>query len=198
MKRVTEFLQTTTLGGLFVLLPLLLLYLMLSEAVGLVIALAAPIIELLPAEAFDEPEERAFLGIIIIIALSFLIGLFSRSESGLRLGQWLERSTLNHLPAYRVLKKLTQGLADSSENTFKPALFESLSGVRDLVYVVEDHGNDKVTILLPSAPTAFSGPVKIVDRNRVELLDVNLAEFTKVLGHWGVGAGELKIKEKSG
>ena len=198
MKRVTEFLQTTTLGGLFVLLPLLLLYLMLSEAVGLVIALAAPIIELLPAEAFDEPEERAFLGIIIIIALSFLIGLFSRSESGLRLGQWLERSTLNHLPAYRVLKKLTQGLADSSENTFKPALFESLSGVRDLVYVVEDHGNDKVTILLPSAPTAFSGPVKIVDRNRVELLDVNLAEFTKVLGHWGVGAGELQIKEKSG
>ena len=170
---------------------------MLSEGVGLVITLASPIIELLPAEAFDEPDERAFLAIVIIITISFLIGLFSRSESGRSLGQWFEKSTLNHLPAYDVLKKLTQGFTDSSDNTFKPALFESINGVRDLVYMVEDHGNGKVTILLPHAPTAFTGPVKIVEQNKIELLNANLAEFTKVLGHWGVGTSAMKIKKKS-
>ena len=36
MKQLLEFLKTTVLGGLFVLLPLLLLYLLLSEALGLI------------------------------------------------------------------------------------------------------------------------------------------------------------------
>jgi hypothetical protein len=33
--------------------------------------------------------------------------------------------------------------------------------------------------------------VKIVNQDRVELLDTNLGEFTKVLGHWGVGVRDL-------
>jgi uncharacterized membrane protein len=194
MKNIAVFLKTTILGGLFVLLPLLLLYLTLSEGVGLVITLASPIIELLPVEAFDDPGERKVLALIIIIIISFLIGLFSRSESGRSLGQWFEKSTLNHLPVYKVLKKLTQGFTDSSDNTFKPALFESTNGVWDLVYMVEDHGNGKVTILLPYAPTAFTGPVKIVKKNKIELLNTNFAEFTKVLNHWGVGTSAMKLK----
>jgi len=43
MKRFTKFLKTTIMGGLFVLLPLLLLYLLLAEALPLVIVLATPI-----------------------------------------------------------------------------------------------------------------------------------------------------------
>jgi uncharacterized membrane protein len=197
MKNFAVFLKTTILGGLFVLLPLLLLYLMLSEGVDLVITLANPVIELLPAAAFDDPGERAFLALVIIIILSFLIGLLSRSKSGRSLGQWFEKSTLNRLPAYDVLKKMTQGFTDSADNIFKPALFESGNGVRDLVYMVEDHGNGKVTILLPHAPTAFTGPVKIVEQDKVELLNANLAEFTKVLSQWGVGTAAMKSKNKS-
>jgi len=195
MKNVVGFLKTTILGGLFVLLPLFLLYFMMAEIVGLVIALASPIIGLLPPEAFDQPHERVIFAMFIIIILSFIIGLFSRSAFGRRLGHWLEGSTLSHIPAYNVFKKLTQGFADLSDNTFKPALFESLNGVQDLVYLVEDDGKDRVTILMPSAPSAFTGPVKIVDRTRVILLDSNLADYTAILGHWGVGSSKLKTKE---
>ena len=42
MKTILELVKSMLLGGLFVLLPLLLLYLMISEAVELVIALAIP------------------------------------------------------------------------------------------------------------------------------------------------------------
>ena len=38
-----EFLKTTALGGFFVLLPVLLIYLLLDEALELVVALATPI-----------------------------------------------------------------------------------------------------------------------------------------------------------
>ena len=54
MKQLLEFLKTTVLGGLFVLLPLLLLYLLLSEALGLIVVLAKPIADLFPKGTFDK------------------------------------------------------------------------------------------------------------------------------------------------
>jgi len=38
----------------------------------------------------------------------------------------------------------------------------------------------------------------IVDRKRVELLDANLGDVSKVLGHWGVGASGLLGKDAAG
>ena len=46
MKQLMEFLKTTAMGGLFVLLPILLLYLLLAEALGMIVALATPIADL--------------------------------------------------------------------------------------------------------------------------------------------------------
>ena len=46
MKRLTDFLITTALGGLFVLLPVLLLYLLSAQALPLVLSIATPIAEL--------------------------------------------------------------------------------------------------------------------------------------------------------
>lgn len=59
------------------------------------------------------------------------------------------------------------------------------------------HGNGMVTILVPSAPSASNGPVKIVDQNRVQMLDTNLAGCTTILGHWGVGTSKMAVKKNS-
>ena len=48
MNQAIEFLKTTALGGFLVLLPILLLYLMLSEAFELVVARATPLADLFP------------------------------------------------------------------------------------------------------------------------------------------------------
>jgi hypothetical protein len=43
MKNILDFLKTTILGGLFVLLPIILLYLALSETLEVLVLLATPI-----------------------------------------------------------------------------------------------------------------------------------------------------------
>jgi hypothetical protein len=77
---------------------------------------------------------------------------------------------------------------------FRPAIFSSSDGVRELVYVVEEHEGGYVTILVPWSPTPFAGSVKIVFQENVELLDVKLMEFTEALSHWGVGVHTLMGK----
>jgi len=199
MKNLLKFLKTTAMGGLFVLLPILLLYLLVSEALDIVVAMASPIADLLPAGTFDKVEFPVAVGLILILGVSFLIGLGLRSEKGRGLGQWTERHVLGRLPAYHALKSLTTGFAEAGKDgAFKAAVFVSANGERELADVIEDHGEDHLTVLLPKAPTAFAGSVKIVDRNQVELLDANMGDVSKVLSHWGVGARGLVAKDAAG
>jgi uncharacterized membrane protein len=199
MKRLMEFFKTTVLGGLFVLLPVLLLYLVLAEALDLVVALGTPIADLFPKETFDKTTSPVIIALALIVGMSFLIGLGLRSEAARRLGRSIEQTVLDRLPMYSVLKSLTMGFAETGQSAaFKPAVLIAPDGCREPAYVVEDYNDGNVTVLLPLAPTAFAGPVKIVKREWVEMLDVNLGEFTKALSHWGVGVHDLTGKRSPG
>ena len=194
-----EFLKTTAMGGLFVLLPILLLYLLLAEALDLIVALATPIADLFPEGTFGKVEFPVVVGLILILGVSFVIGLGLRAQSGRKAGSWIERTILDRLPAYSALKSLTTGFAEAGKaGAFRAGVLNSPTGDRELVYVVEECGEGHLTVLLPWAPAAFSGFVKIVDRNRVELLDTNLGDVSKVLSHWGVGARRLLGEDITG
>ena len=62
MKRIFDFLKATAQGGLFVLLPLLLLFLLLAEVMELLVGIATPIADLFPQGTFDL-DARGFEGI---------------------------------------------------------------------------------------------------------------------------------------
>jgi uncharacterized membrane protein len=48
--------------------------------------------------------------------------------------------------------------------------------------------------MLPWAPTPFAGSIKIVPKDRVEPLAINMGQLTEALGHWGIGAKDLLIE----
>ena len=194
MKQIVEFLKTTVIGGLFVLLPVLLLYMLMAELLQLVVALATPIADLFPDDVFAQTEAPVLIALILIVGVSFLLGLTLRSAVLSRTGDWIENTVLSRLPAYTVLKRLTQGFAKEEAAAFKPGMLTSTEGWKEIVYVIEDHGDGQLTVLLPWAPTAFSGSVKVVNQDRVVLLDANIGDVSKVLSLWGMGTRELLNK----
>jgi uncharacterized membrane protein len=195
MKTLTGFLRATAGGGFFVLLPVMLLYLVLAEMLELVVALATPIADLFPKGTFDEAGFPVLAAIFLILGASFVIGLVMYSQVGRRLGRWVERSVLGRLPMYGALKRLAKGFAQAkTENAFRSAVLTSSQGDQEIVYIIEEHDDGQMTILVPWAPMAFAGPVKIVSRDKIEMLDANLGDVSKALSHWGVGVGALLSK----
>ena len=186
------------MGGLFVLLPILLLYLLLAEALDLIVALATPIADLFPEGTFGKVEFPVIFGLVLTLGLSFVIGLGLRAKIARRSGRWFERTVLDRLPADNALKSLTTGFAEAGKaGAFKAAVLTSSDGDRELVYVIEDLGDEDLTVLVPWAPAAFAGPIKIVDRDRIKFLEANLGDVSRALGQWGVGVRELlATKEK--
>ncbi len=199
MKKITEFLKTSLSGGFFVLMPLIMFYLLVDEMIELLVALATPIADLFPPGLFENIELPGVIALILLVAASFLFGLALHSEALRQFGHWIERSILGKLPVYNAVKRLSRGLIGAKEDgVFKPAILHSENGVREIVYLIEEDGKAQVTVLVPWAPASFAGSLKILSRDRIELLASNLGDTSRVLSHWGVGTFDLLDKKPSG
>ena len=192
MKSIVEFLKTSLVGGLFVLLPLLLFYLLFAELLQLVVVVATPIADLFPKGTFDEVKTPVLIAVILIVGVSFIFGLALRSMLLRRAGLWIEGTVLGRLPIYNAVKSLSRGLVGAKDDTaFRPAVWNAAEGQREIVYVIEDHGDGNLTVLVPWAPASFSGSVKIMAGDRIEMLDATLDEVSRALSFWGVGIRNL-------
>jgi uncharacterized membrane protein len=182
-----NFIKTTLLGGLFILLPLLLLWLGLQEIAGLLIAMATPIADLFPKGPFEDLAAPGLVAALLIVVVSFVLGLAARSYILIRIGRQIENSVLEKLPMYRMLKTMSGALVDSDTSEVVPALVKDGAGGGDPCYVIEKHKDGRATVLLPWSPASFAGSIKVVQQSMLETVPCSIDEFSRSISQVGVG-----------
>jgi len=193
-----KFLKSAIVNGLVILIPLVLLFLAIKEIFSMMVGIATPIADLFPAGTFDHVRETEIIAVLLIAGAAMILGLLSKVKAGRAVGRGIEKYALNKVPMYRMLKSLVGAFLNlESEDSFKPALFENGTGGLEPCYVIEDRGRPRVVVLVPWAPTAFAGSVKLVPRESVHYLSVTLDEFSLSLTHLGIGMSELLPEENS-
>jgi len=198
MKNILNFIKTTIIGGLFVLLPVILLYLALSEAGEMLVVMASPIADLLFPGRFEDIKSPILIAIPLLIGISFILGLIMLSDSGRRFGNWIERIIFGRVPGYNAIKSLTKGFTDSQhESSFKPALLKSAEGEKEFVYIVEELDDNNLTVMVPWSPTPFAGSIKIMPKDRVEPLAVSMGKLTEAISQWGIGTKNILTNKSS-
>jgi uncharacterized membrane protein len=195
-----NFLKTTLLGGLYILLPLMLLWIGLKEIGGLLEAMATPIADLFadlfPPGVFDNLTAPGVVATALIIGASFILGLAAKSAWCRNLGRKIEHSLLDKVPMYQMLKIISSSLINSDSGVVSPALIVDETGGGDPCYVIEEHGDGRATVLVPWSPASFAGNIKVVQRSNLQYLSCSLDEFSRSLSQIGVGVGEcLKVAQ---
>ncbi len=191
-----NFIKSALVNGLVILLPVVLVFLAIKEILAMLVGIATPIADLFPEGTFDHIKETEIIAVLLIAGLAIFLGVISKLKAGRAIGRGIERYTLNKVPMYRMLKSLVGAFLDlETEESFKPALLENASGDLEPVYIIEDRGRPRIVVLIPWAPTAFAGSVKLVQRDRVHRMDVSLDEFSLSLTHLGTGMSELLPEE---
>jgi uncharacterized membrane protein len=191
-----NFFKSALVNGLAILLPIVLVFLAIKEIFELLVGVATPIADLFPPGTFDHVKETEILAVLLIIGTAILVGVISKLKAGKTIGQVIEKNTLYKIPMYRMLKSLVGAFLNlESEQSFKPALIKNDTGDMEPAYVIEDRGRPRLVVLIPWAPTAFAGSVKLVRRESVHYLDVTLDEFSLSLTHLGTGMSELLPEE---
>ena len=195
MKTLLNFVKTTVVGGLFVVLPLLLFYVLMGEILDAIVLLATPIAELFPEDSLDFLRNPDALAWLLILLVSVLFGLAIQVGWVARLGSWVETHTLALLPFYVAVKQVSQALIGGAEGGLKGGIVDDNNGTQELVYILEYLEDGRVVVLFPFAPASFTGSVKIVEGAMVTELQVSVGEVSKVLAHWGVGTEKLLQQE---
>lgn len=192
------YLKKIFLRGLVILIPATLIYVTVRELIELMVGLATPIAELLPAGLIRDDDPVGIMAFILIVLFAMLLGLLWSNKLTSRGVRWMESRTLDHLPMYRMLKSLVAAFLDlEDEDSFKPACWRHADGSLEPVYVIGEHGEDMLVVMQPWTPTAFAGSVKVAPRDQVDLIPVTLDEYSLALTHFGLGLSEALKKGES-
>jgi uncharacterized membrane protein len=187
MKGLAEFTKTTLIGGLFVVLPIYLAILLLAKTLKGILALLSPVTATIPAGT----QFRQVIAALIVVAVCLVAGIVVRTRAGLRVKLAFERSVLERIPGYTLLRGLADRISgEEREGSFRPALIE----VEDALapgFIIEELEDGRYTVLIPSVPTPAAGSLFIMPRERVHPVDVSFTQAVTVISKWGAGAGVL-------
>jgi uncharacterized membrane protein len=194
MKYAREFLVSTVVGGLFVVVPVYLAVLLLLKGMKSAGTLVRPFAALLP----DWLPAQDLLALVLVLVLCFVVGIAVRTRSGRTIRERMERVFFERLPGYGLLRSLTQRLAgDRNAEAWKPALVE-LEDALVPAFVIEELDDGRFTIFVPSVPTPFAGAVYVLSPERVHVLDVPFTQAVRTISQWGSGSRNLVAAMKKG
>jgi uncharacterized membrane protein len=195
MKMILEFVKSVVIGGFLVLLPLLVIILVFGELLGLLALVTDPITSTLPFDAVTNTALATLITITEAILICFIAGFVVRTRWGGALLQWMERTVLEKMPIYVMIKNLTRKFSGLDSKQFIPVevdLFGSES--RMLGLIVEELPDDRLAVFIPSVPATTVGQLHLLPRDKVKVLDTSLGSFVNSISQWGVGTKKIYSK----
>ena len=185
-----QFIKSRILIGLYVLLPIMLLWIGLREIGGLLADMADPIAVMFPSRYFDDLRWPGIVAAFLIIAASFVIGIAAMLSVMELLGQKIEKNILNRIPMYKMLKIISSSLVQAETSDVMPAILKDGNGGGDPCYVMEEHDTGLATVLLPWSPASFAGSIKVVRKSQLEYLNCSIDEFSRSISFMGIGLAD--------
>jgi uncharacterized membrane protein len=191
MHSLYQFLKTTVIGGLVVLVPVALSGYIISALIAKVQSVLSPTAKVLHVESVLGTAVVEVAAVLLVVAACFLFGLLVRTATGQTIGSWLEERILHVLPGYQLMKKVSVQFAGGSDAAqWKPVLV-SLGVSRHVGFLVEENSSDDVTVFVPFAPTVSIGAVHIVKSELVDKLDAPMGKVFDCITQLGTGSSQL-------
>ncbi|MEY2950139.1 MAG: hypothetical protein RLZZ248_1340 [Bacteroidota bacterium] len=194
-RKIKQFVNTTLLGGLTVVLPFTLLVVVVRFLFNLILSIITPIKNLLP---FSEGIKGWLIDITAlggIIVLFFLIGLAVRTSLGKELWNYFEKKFLLHLPFYSILRDTVQQFFGQGKVPFSKVVAVDVfnTGTQMIGFVSAEisEGKGMYSIFVPTGPNPTNGFIFLVEKEQVTLLDIKSEEAMRMI--IGVGTGSEKL-----
>lgn len=184
MKAAVTFVTRAVIAGLLIIVPIYLAVLLLLKGLKAVVGLVGPIAQLLPSTIPAEP----ILSLLLVLLTCFILGVAVRSRVGRAARDRMETSLIERIPGYALIRSLTQQVAgNTAESVWKPALVETGDGFVP-GFMIEEFGDGRCTVFIPSVPTPLAGAILVLERNRVHPVNVPVTSVESSIGRREIAA----------
>ena len=144
MKRLIEFIKTTAIGGLVVIIPMAILTVALGDTLKKLIKITQPLTENMPFSPLANSILAVLIVALVVIAIFFLAGLLLNTFWGKVAKNWIETKIFERIPMYSTVKGLTQRFAGIESSDFPVAEVDLYgSGSRVPGIVIEQLPDDR-------------------------------------------------------
>lgn len=192
MKKVLEFIRTTAIGGLLVIIPVTIVAFVLVQLYVRIVGFVGSLVDALPIDLRSDAILIALLTILTLVAVCFLTGLLVQTQLGDAIRSWAKRNIADRIPMYNALTSLTRRVAGIDEGQFAPVEVDLFgSETRTLGFLIEALPDDRCAVFVPSAPLVTAGQLYVVPSSRVQTIEASMSDAMTVVTQWGVDARTL-------
>ena len=193
MIKLKQFLTNTFLGGVLIVLPLVILFLVFRSLFLFVLDNVDPLVQVVIQTAMVGKPLAVLITIGIILGVCFFLGLFIRTAVGRFIYAFFEKNVFLRIPGFRIIKETVTQLLGSQKNLFKGVALVDLYGSGTLVtaFITDRQIDGTVTVFIPSAPAPTAGFIYHVKAENIYEIDYPVDLAMKSIISFGAGSNSL-------
>lgn len=189
LQKLTRFIATTVLGGVVVVLPAVILFLLVRLVFRSIVPILEPVGHLFELQEYVQKWMVDILSLALVITGFFLLGLMVRTRFGSRFFDRIEQQYLYKLPLYSILRETIRQFTGSSKTPFSQVVLVDVfnSSTKMLGFITEELTNDELAVFVPTGPNPTNGFIFILPRDKVELVNIRTEDAMRIVIGLGVG-----------
>ncbi len=196
MTKFNNFIRTSMFGGLVVLMPALVFFLVVRWLYRTMTDVIYPVTSFLVERTALQQILADIIVITMILLLCFAIGVFVKTQLGNLIFRGVENATLRHAPGYSMIKETVRMFFGRSRSPFSAvALVRPFSSETMMTaFITDEHPDGSYTVFIPTAPNPTSGNIYHLPGERVHIVDVPVDEALRTILSCGIGSTNMVVK----
>ncbi len=196
MTKFNNFIRTSMFGGLVVLMPVIVFFLVVRWLYRVLTDVIYPLTSVLVEKTALQQLLADVLVIASILSICFLIGVFVKTHMGNLIFRGVENATLRYAPGYSMIKETVMMLFGRSKSPFSAvALVRPFSSETMMTaFITDEHPDGSFTVFIPTAPNPTSGNIYHLPGERVHVVDVPVDEALRTILSCGIGSTNMIVK----
>jgi uncharacterized membrane protein len=194
LRRLINFVKSTVVGGIFVLVPLVLLSIVLGQAATFAYEIIHPVVRIMPVKSVSTVSLAFGIAILAIVAVCFLAGLVARTAVSQWLVGSLEQVIVAFVPGYGLMKSMGQGWVGISAKEPHQSVLVRFDDSEQIGFVMDTIADGRLAVFLPAVPNPWSGTLVFVAAERITPLSLTTKDTIECLRHLGANTSKLLSK----
>lgn len=197
MKKINDFIKTTIIGGIVILLPIFIIIILSVTFVKFLKKALQPIAKILSIGANINSFFLYVMAFFILVLLCFITGLIIKTKIGTWIFDFIEKYIFGKIPGYKVIKETINNF---SYDKIKNSNFSSIAIVKPfgndtlMTGFITDSSENIYTVFIPTGPNPTSGNIMHLSKDKVTIIKTPIEHGMKSI--IGCGAGSKVLLEK--
>lgn len=199
MKKLREFIKSTLIGGLLVVLPVAIFAFVLAWVFNLVHRAISPLTKLVTPASNAQVILADVLVVLLLVCVCFLVGAVVRTRLGTWLYLLLETNLLRRTPGYSLIKETVSQFLGNKKSPFSSVALARIFGNDTLVsvFVTDTHEDGSYTVFVPTGPNPTSGNIYHLAAENVTPIEVPVEDAMRSIISCGAGSSALIAKYRA-